>query len=397
MSGSAIVDLVLVIIAFFSAINGWRQGLFSSVLGILGVVAGAIIGFNLAPSVMEFFDDQMIKLSVGLALIVVLVIVGNAVGSVAGQSLRNMLVSPLLVGADSGLGAVLQTITALVVSWIVAIPLATTIPGEFGTTIRGSKVLSTVDNLAPESLTDVPAQLVRQLDVDSMRAAVAPFHSGSRADPTPADPAVIDQAVVDRVRPSVVTVNGEARQCERLLQGTGFVAAPDLIVTNAHVVAGVNSVSIDSVSGRFDATVVYFDPEEDIAVLRSPNLPLPVMRWAEQPADIGSGAVVLGFPLAGPFTATPARIDDRLTIRGPNIYSAGRIEREAYVLRSDVRRGNSGGPLITPQGDVIGVVFGAGIDVENTGYALTSAEALRHLQFAESADTPVSTRECVEQ
>lgn len=395
MSPALLLDLALALIALAAMAVGWRQGAVASALSIVGVVAGGVVGFALAPEAMDLPERQALKLTVGLALIVLMVVLGNAVGSVAGQSARNAIRSPVAVGLDSGFGAVLQAVTALLVAWMIAIPMAATVPGAVGDAIRGSRVLGAVDEVAPARLTEVPALLVRRLDVAGMRPAVVPFQDPEPAAAGPADPAAVDPAVVDLVRPSVVRVLGEAPQCSRLLQGTGFVAAPGLVVTNAHVVAGVDTVRLDTVAGTYDAAVVHFDPEEDVAVLRSTDLPLPALRWAAEPAEPGADAVVLGFPESGPFTATPARVEDRLRIRGPDIYSAGRIEREAYVLRADVRQGNSGGPLLAPDGTVLGVIFGAGIGVAERGYALTAAEATAHLGAAGGAVDPVDTMECV--
>ena len=397
MSGHVILDVLLVIMVLSSMALGWRQGAIAALLSILGVIAGGVIGLELAPMAMGLVDDRLGRMAAGVAVLVGLVVVGHTVGAIAGQSLRNRMRSQMIVGLDSGFGAVVQALTALVVAWMISLPVATSLPGAAGDAIRGSRILATVDELAPDSLAGLPSQIVRRIDDSGVPAAIAPFEQRPVHDDTPADPAVIDQAVVDEVRPSVVRVLGEASQCRRLLQGTGFVVGEDMIVTNAHVVAGVDTVSLETVVGMAEATVVHFDPLDDIAILRTWELPLPALDWAESEVGPGDGAVVLGFPESGPFTSTAARIEDRLLIRGPDIYSATRHDREAYVLRSDVRHGNSGGPLITPGGEALGVVFGAGVNNDQTGYALTAAEAREHIRAARDLEAPVDTRECVAQ
>ncbi|HHU45030.1 MAG TPA: MarP family serine protease [Actinomycetales bacterium] len=397
MSGHVILDVLLVIMVLSSMALGWRQGAIAALLSILGVIAGGVIGLELAPMAMDLVDDRLGRMAAGVAVLVGLVVVGHTVGAIAGQSLRNRMRSQMIVGLDSGFGAVVQALTALVVAWMISLPVATSLPGAAGDAIRGSRILATVDELAPDSLAGLPSQIVRRIDDSGVPAAIAPFEQRPVHDDTPADPAVIDQAVVDEVRPSVVRVLGEASQCRRLLQGTGFVVGEDMIVTNAHVVAGVDTVSLETVVGMAEATVVHFDPLDDIAILRTWELPLPALDWAESEVGPGDGAVVLGFPESGPFTSTAARIEDRLLIRGPDIYSATRHDREAYVLRSDVRHGNSGGPLITPGGEALGVVFGAGVNNDQTGYALTAAEAREHIRAARDLEAPVDTRECVAQ
>lgn len=397
MSGHVILDVLLVIMVLSSMALGWRQGAIAALLSILGVIAGGVIGLELAPMAMDLVDDRLGRMAAGVAVLVGLVVVGHTVGAIAGQSLRNRMRSQMIVGLDSGFGAVVQALTALVVAWMISLPVATSLPGAAGDAIRGSRILATVDELAPDSLAGLPSQIVRRIDDSGVPAAIAPFEQRPVHDDTPADPAVIDQAVVDEVRPSVVRVLGEASQCRRLLQGTGFVVGEDMIVTNAHVVAGVETVSLETVAGMADARVIHFDPLDDIAILRAWDLPLDPLPWAQGEGTPGEGAVVLGFPESGPFTATAARIEEKLLIRGPDIYAASRHDREAYILRSDVRHGNSGGPLITPQGEALGVVFGAGVNDDQTGYALTAAETQAHIDAARDAIEAVDTRECVAQ
>ena len=199
---------------------------------------------------------------------------------------------------------------------------------------------------------------------------VSPFEAKGVevADPDPAD---VDPAVIEALRPSVVHVLGDAETCHRRLSGSGYVAAPDYVITNAHVVAGTNAVEVDTVLGVKEADVVLYNPEVDLAVLHVPSLGIAPLDSAKHQARSGDGAVLLGFPASGPFTATPARVRDKVTISGPNIYANGRTEREAYILRGQVRQGNSGGPLVTPDGKVVGVIFGTAVDGSNTGYALT--------------------------
>lgn len=397
MSGHAILDLALVLLVIGSMAMGWRQGAVAALLSILGVIAGGVVGLELAPQAMDLVEGGAARMAVGLSVLVGLVVIGHTVGAVAGQSLRNRMHSPMVVGVDSGFGAVVQALMTLLVVWMISLPVATAMPGPTGDAIRGSRVLATVDEMAPDALAGLPSRIVRRIDDSGVPAAIAPFEQRRPQNDAPADPSVVDPAVVEQVRPSVVRVLGEAPQCSRLLQGTGFVVAPDLVVTNAHVVAGVDTVRLETVAGLVDAMVVHFDPLDDIAVLRSWNLPLDPLDWASAEGQVGDGAVVLGFPESGPFTATPARVDDRLLIRGPDIYAATRHDREAYVLRSDVRHGNSGGPLITGDGRALGVVFGAGVNDDQTGYALTAAEAREHIDQARNAEAPVDTRECVAQ
>lgn len=397
MTPSAIFDIVLVAIALSAMWSGWKQGIASSLLSFVGVIAGGIVGYFLAPPAMNLVEQPVLRLFVGVATIVILIVIGQAVGGMAGQSLRNAIRTPMGVGLDAGLGSVFQMIMSLIVIWIIAMPLAAAVPGQLGGTIRGSKVLGTVDALAPAELTRVPGLLVRRLDETGIPQVISPFEQDRRVEDTsPADPSLVDQALVERIRPSVVQVIGEAPRCGRLQQGSGFVVSPDTVVTNAHVVAGADTVRLDTVAGTLDADVISFDPGEDVAILRIPGLPLPALELAPGPAFPGDGGVVLGFPGAGPYTAVPARVENRVMLRGFDIYSRTSIDREVYVLRADVRQGNSGGPFVDPDGRLLGLIFGAGVGVDMTGYALTLEELRSHLDVAgRGGGVPVGTGDCI--
>ncbi len=389
----SLVDLALLIGVIIAMWVGWRQGAISTVMGIVGVVAGGFLAIQVMPYVMDYLDEPMAKLTVGLATFLLLVIIGFSVGASAGQSLRNVIRTPVAIGIDAGLGAVVRAITFLVVTWVVLTPLATVLPGRAGDEIRDSKVLDVVGQLTPEGSDNVMSTILGNLTENGM-PLIAPQWDTNQPD-VPADPSVISQEVVDRVRPSIVRVMGEAQQCQRLLQGTGFVVGENMVVTNAHVVAGAETVRMETVAGLVDADVVYYDPLDDIAVLYSWDLPLTPITWAGDQMPPGTDAVVLGFPESGPFKATAARVNTVLTIRGADIYSQGQHDRQAYVLRSDVRHGNSGGPLMTTDGRVFGLIFGAGINNDETGYALTERETREAIDAATGLTAPVGTGACV--
>jgi len=166
-------------------------------------------------------------------------------------------------------------------------------------------------------------------------------------------------------------------------------------MTNAHVVAGTSTVTVDTVAGPLDANVVLFDPAVDVAVLDVPGLTADVLRFAPEKARTGDSAIVLGYPGGGPYTASAARIREVLDLRGPDIYRSGNVEREVYTVRGSIRQGNSGGPLVDEQGRVLGVVFGAAVDDSDTGFVLTADEVSRQLEQAGQARGAVGTGVCI--
>ena len=394
IDGGLVLDVLLMLIVLGAMGLGWRQGALASALSIIGVIAGGIVGLELAPPAMDLVEGRAARLIIGVAVLIGLVVVGHTVGGVAGQSLRNRMRSPMAVGLDSGFGAVIQAVAALLVSWMVALPLATVLPGQFGDSIRGSTVLATVDDVAPESLAGLPSSIVRRIDDSGVPAAIAPFEQRPVHDDTPADPAVIDQAVVDRIRPSIVRVLGEAPQCRRMLQGTGFVVAPDLVVTNAHVVAGVTRPEVEVAGSTVVGQVVVYDPDLDIAVIDVDTGGAPRLvfdRTAGQKDDVA----VLGYPNDGPYNAQPGRIRSKQRLRSPDIYGNGTVIREVFAVRTLIRPGNSGGPIITHRGEVAGMVFAASVSDSETGYVLTADQVADAAATGMTRNGAVGTGRCV--
>ncbi len=197
-------------------------------------------------------------------------------------------------------------------------------------------------------------------------------------------------------RASVVKVAGVAPGCSRRIEGSGFVIAPGRVLTNAHVVAGVTQHEeiTPAAGGRgLAAHVVLYDPERDIAILAVPGLTAPQLSFAGA-AQSGSPAIVVGYPLDGGFTAVAARIGPVETAIGPDIYQRTRVTRQIYPIRAVVQQGNSGGPLLAPDGQVYGVVFAAATSVADTGYALTASEVAPDVVRGERDTRPVSTQGC---
>jgi S1-C subfamily serine protease len=196
------------------------------------------------------------------------------------------------------------------------------------------------------------------------------------------------------VHASVLKIHARAPSCSRALEGSGFVVAPERVMTNAHVVAGTTEAVIETDEGELEARVVLYDPETDIAVLAVPGLTAPVLRFAGQPAQSGQDGIVLGYPLDGPYRAAAARVRDEINLRGPDIYDTNQVERRVFTLRALVQSGNSGGPLVDTQGHVIGVIFGAATDQSETGFALTAAEVSDEVKAAPTLSRAVSTGNC---
>jgi S1-C subfamily serine protease len=196
-------------------------------------------------------------------------------------------------------------------------------------------------------------------------------------------------------RSSVVKVLGTAPSCSRRIEGSGFIYAPERVMTNAHVVAGTRSNTVEVNGARRSGQVVFYDPQRDLAVLYVPGLRGPVMKFG-RPAETGSDALVLGFPLDGPFDAQSARVRDRRDITGPDIYNTGKVTREVYTLRGLVRSGNSGGPMLGTDGSVLGVIFAAAADDPQTGFAITAEEAAPVAIAGQTRTQAANTGDCAD-
>ncbi len=390
-----IVDGLVILIIAIAMYAGWRQGAFSSILSTVGVIAGLICGAAFAPIVMKLTESVAMRFLLALGTLILLVGVGNLVGGALGSVLRDQIRWKSSLTVDSAVGSVFQAFATLIVTWLVAVPMVAGLTGPVSNGIRNSHVLSQVDALAPPFLANLPTRISALLSETGLPPLISPFNDTRNVTVEAPAIAVQDVAMVERLRPSVIHVLGESQECGRRLMGSGFVADKNHVITNAHVVAGTESVRLDTVLGTYDAQVVFYDPALDIAVLRSDELNIEPIPWATEVAVSGDDAVVMGFPESGPFEAAPARISDRLRIAGPDIYASGRVEREAYTARGTIRQGNSGGPMINLNGEVIGVVFGASADDSDIGYALTAAEVQEAIGDIASLNSPIDTQECV--
>lgn len=400
MSGALWVDLIIVGVALLAAFSGYRQGAAASALAFLGVVIGAVAGLLLAPLVIERFDDQRLRLVVGVMLIVVLIVVGELSGMVLGRAARSGIHSRVLRRIDSGVGSILQVIAVLVAAWLLSFPLSSSEQVRISDAVAGSKVISGVDSVAPQWMRDLPNELTELIDSSGIKEVIGPYGQTRVANVDVPDPRLADLPIVEQVRPSVLKINGVAHSCGQALEGTGFVVSPERVITNAHVVAGTDSVSVEASGGsELDANVIWFNSRNDVAVLDVPGLRAPALEFASEAGGTGDDAIVLGYPENGPYTVTPMRIRNVVQLNGPDIYQrAKQVSREVYTVRGEIRSGNSGGPMIDRDGSVLGVVFGASENpADDTGFVLTADQVQRDLAQSEkrSGSAAVDTQQCV--
>ena len=390
MTPSQWLDLAILAVAFVAAVSGWRSGALGSLLSFIGVVLGAVAGVLLAPHLVGNIDGPRTKLFATLFLILALVVIGEIAGVVLGRAVRGAMRNSGLRAIDSIIGAALQLVTVLVAAWLLATPL-TSQPTLAGA-VRGSKVLSEVDALAPEWLKKVPARLAGLLDTSGLPAVLEPFSRTPIVAVDAPDAALTSSPAVEATRNSVVKIRGVAPSCQKVLEGSGFVIAPNRVMSNAHVVAGAETVTVEVGGQSYDASVISYDPNQDISILAVPDLPSVPLIFDDSEAEPTTDAIVMGYPGGGDFTATPARVRETIELNGPDIYNSTTVNRNVYTIRGTVRQGNSGGPMIDEDGRVLGVVFGAAVDDPDTGFVLTAQEVLpQRLKVGNTAPVPTGT------
>ncbi|MGI8715235.1 MAG: MarP family serine protease [Solirubrobacteraceae bacterium] len=351
------LDWIIVGFTVLLAFYGYRQGFVVGALSLIGFVLGAFLGTRLAPLLLDQGSRSPYAPLLGL---VGALLVGGVFASGLerfGSRVRSMLRIPGFHALDGLLGAALTACVALGIVWIVG-AVALDSPGStpLRSDIRGSQILRVLDQLLPPS-----SPILNAL----ARFDPLPSVNGPAADVATPTRRVLHSRGVRAAAPSVVRVDGTA--CGLGVEGSGWVAAPGVVVTNAHVVAGESDTEIQvggTGPGRAVA-VVRFDPHDDIAILRVPGLSLPALALAGR-SESGTAAAILGYPLDGGFDAEPGRIGQTETVQTQDAYGQGHIERSITALRGRVRPGNSGGPMVDARGRVLATVFAA---ITGTGHA----------------------------
>jgi S1-C subfamily serine protease len=375
-----VVDWIALGIVAFTALGGWRRGLVASALSLAGLAAGAYAGSRIAPHLLHGGARSpwtplagLVGAAVGAAL---LSTAGNLVGSFFRTGLK---LTPLRF-LDSAGGIVLGAATGLVLVWVLG-ATALLVPGQtrLRRDVLGSHILRRLDELVP------PRRLLHLL------ARIDPFPSiaGPAAPSQPLSPAITHNSAVSRASASVVRVLGTA--CGIGIEGSGWFAAPDLVVTAAHVVAGEQGTGIE-IPGESDlraADVVAYDPHNDIAVLRVHGGSAPPLRLVE-PQE-GAPVAIVGYPENGPLTATPGRIGATQVVLTQDAYGHGPVARTITAVAGDVRHGDSGGPAIDDAGAVESTIFAARIGAPS-GYGVPASVVRRVLDSL--ASRPVSTGAC---
>ena len=395
-----VLDALLLLAGVWFGIVGYRQGFVVGVLSVSGFVGGGLLAVHTLPVVWREASDGAEPGSAGVLAAVVVVLVSASVGQALtthwGNRLRQYITWSPARALDATGGALVNVLAMLAVAWLIGSALATTTLPTVGREVRGSRILLGISEVVPQRADTWFADFSSILAQNGFPQVFSPFTAEPIVEVPPPDPELADSPAVARARRSIVKVVGTAPECGKVLEGSGFVFAHERVMTNAHVVGGVNEPTVQ-VGGRgrlYTASVVLYDWERDIAVLDVPGLDAPALHFSEGDAVTGDDAIVAGFPESGPFDVRAARVRERFQADGPDIYRRGAVSRDVYSLYATVRPGNSGGPLLSPDGRVFGVIFAKSLDDEHTGYALTSDEVREAATRGRAADEPVDSQEC---
>ncbi|MBL1067831.1 MarP family serine protease [Streptomyces sp. 7-21] len=394
------LDVLLLLAAVWFAVVGYRQGFVVGLLSVAGFLTGGLFAAWAVPAAWGELSGGARPGTLGLVAAAVLVIgcasVGQALTTLAGNRLRQRITWSPARALDATGGALVNVLAMLLVAWLVGAALATTTLPTIGREVRGSRVLLGVSRVVPEDAGTWFSGFGSVLAQHGFPQVFSPFGSEPITPVEPPDPGLADSPAAERARESVVRVAGTAPDCGKVLEGSGFVFAEERVMTNAHVVGGVAepTVQVGGAGRTYDARVVLYDWERDVAVLHVPGLDAPALKFSGEDAGTGDDAIVVGFPRSGPYAAGPARVRERFEANGPDIYRRGTVSRDVYSLHATVRPGNSGGPLLTPDGEVYGVVFAKSLDDPSTGYALTYDEVRGLAARGRTADEPVDSQNC---
>jgi uncharacterized membrane protein required for colicin V production len=387
-----VLDGIILVALAAAAIHGARRGAAAQLTTFAGFVGGLALGVVLVLAVAPRVHGSTEKTVVALALLLVpsavLAAFGRRLGEMVGARLRRQHTGWL----DAGLGSALALAGTLVVFWLFASVLIDSSTPTVSAQIGRSVIVRAIGRVMPP-VPDEFAAVERYLAtsgfpvvlVDALPEPVGPVRL-----PSGAQVAAVERLV------DASTVKVTAFGCGDIEQeGSGFVVAPGLVVTNAHVVAGTDRIEVVLAQQTYPATPVLFDPVLDLAVLRTRPLGVPVLRLDAGFVERGTPAVVLGYPDDGPLRVGKAGVQARYVAEGRDIYDSALSTRTVYTLEAIVRPGNSGGPLASTSGEVIGVVFSRSASDPDIGYALASPAVLRGVEALGPSSGAVSTESCI--
>lgn len=389
-----LLDWLLVLLVLAYALSGYWQGFVTGAFATAGLLLGGLAGIWLAPVALGDAQPSLL-VSLGALFIVILsASLGQAALQFTGARVRDRITWQPARLLDAVGGAALSAAAVLVVAWALGVAISGTRIGEVTPLVRGSEVLARVDGVLPDSARTLLGAFDEVVGTTFFPRYLEPFAPERIVEVGPGPKRLLKDRDVLAAEPSVVKIRG-SNDCGRGVEGTGFLYAEDRVMTNAHVVAGVDDPEVELDGSTTGADVVYYNPDLDVAVLRVDSGDVPTLGFAKVKPEPADGVAIIGYPQDGPYDVQPGRIRAEQRLRSPDIYGEGTVIREVLSLRGLVRPGNSGGPVLSTKGNVVGVVFAASVTDRDTGYALTADQVADARTEGEASAEEVSTGDCV--
>ena len=392
MVGLTVLDVILILALLSYLVYGLRNGFLVTVGGIAGFAAGAVAAFFAVPLVSGLVVDSGWRLTAIVAATVVLVVLGHGLGTMVGRQVRGVMRIRPLRAADRLVGGAVNLVVSALVMSMLAFSISSLGVPVVSQQLAESKVIRFIDGLTPTPVKATMAQLRSAVIGNGIPTLIEGLEQGQAV---PVPNASTNTPALNRAAESVLRIAGTAYECGQNQTGTGFVVSEGRVVTNAHVVAGVSQPVVEMPDGdAIPGRVVYFDTRHDLAVLAVDGLPAdPLPLGPDLPNS--SPAAFAGYPHGGPFQSKPATIQDITTVLVPDIYGNNPSPEAIYRLAGDVQPGNSGGPLLTTDGQVAGVVFAKATSGAEMGFAITMDDLNPVAAQAPSLSAPVSSGQCI--
>ncbi len=387
-----LLDWLLVLLVLTYALSGYWQGFITGAFATLGLLLGGLLGVWLAPVALGDAEPSVLVSLGALFIVILCASLGQALLQFAGARIRSRITWQPARAVDAIGGAALSAGAVLLVAW--ALGVAVSGSGIAGITglVRSSAVLAKVDQLLPDSADSALGAFNDVVGSGFFPQYLDPFAPERIVEVGPGPQRLLTDPDVEDAQASVLKIRG-SNDCGRGVEGSGFVYTEGRVMTNAHVVAGVDEPQVEIGGDTVAAEVVHYDPDLDVAVLALDTSGLPSLAFDQQ-VEARDGVAILGYPLDGPYDVQPGRVRAEQRLRSPDIYGDGSVLRQVFSIRGLVRPGNSGGPIVTSAGDVAGVVFAASVQDKDTGYALTAEQVSGSAAAGASTSAPVSTGDC---
>jgi S1-C subfamily serine protease len=387
-----VLDWVLLVVAATYALSGYWQGFVTGASATAGLLLGGLIGIWLAPVALGDAAPSLWVSLGALFIVIATASVGQAIFQYAGARVRDSITWQPVRAVDAIGGAALSAVAVLLVAWALGVAISGSRIAGVTPMVRSSQVLAKVDQTLPDGADRVLQAFNNVVGTTFFPRYLEPFAPERIVDVEAGDQRMLTDPDVVAAEPAVLKVYG-SNDCGRGIEGTGFHYSPGRLMTNAHVVAGVDDPEVVLPGGAVPAKVVHYDADLDVAVLAFVADGLPTLGFNPRvkPRD---PVAVLGYPQDGPYDVQSGRVRAEQRLRSPDIYGEGAVIREVLSLRALVRPGNSGGPVVDSDGSVVGVVFAASVSDGETGYALTADQVTESATLGVRGSDPVDTGDC---